>query len=526
LSSGHAIASVDGNGSVIAACDVLGRTPLFWRQVGGGEAYLSNVPRLLKTLDTDRYELQLRSDTLASLQVNAQIWGSGAFYEDAELLPTGHLVSAHQGSMTLSKLDDFWWDCEPGREPEMCDYEESAEILTKTFDSIARMTSRDFILGLSGGKDSRLLATYAAESGLAGRLRFFTSGLDGSPEFDVAQRLASMLGIDWESRISAPSGSSPEEILTRLEAQVGRYDAMLLPVAGFAHSHQSSEALEIAGFGGEVLRGGLAKQFRTNPLADYKEAMRRWPAYHLGPDPLGVIQTRTLQTFEELTAGWVRNQSVSNLPLTRLPEKYFADYRVPWHQGLAWAHSAVRQSLDPLVNHDVLRNHLRLGPKAGVSEMAHFSLLMARSPDAARIPFVNDSWNAELSRHVDTQLFPKDVVPVRSPDTSIRPMGWSLLESQRLMTEVMLESMPSELFDSYRVPELAQICLGPPIDWNSQKAIQAFTLIGLHLRLSGRYSVPRDGLKTAVRIDCSERAELWRRHLVESGLKLASGVGD
>jgi hypothetical protein len=294
LGAAHFRNTVSGTYSVISACDdriiavtdPCGRYPIFYARKGD-EIFICNYPPVFSYIDSE-FAWHLNGQAGRSLAVHAQIWGSETCFKSVRLLDPRQVHLFEEGNKTSSEIDFNWHDfggeypLGPGQ------YAEAAESVLNAFKAIGHlMDGKPVNLGLSGGKDSRVMAAYAKKAGL--NVSFFTSGISGSPEFGVAQQVAGKLGTVTEIRETDPAAQAPNLHWDGFRYHVGRYHAQLLPTAGSKGPHRGAPNVEITGFGGEIYRRGISKQFVSAPIRNWPDARNRWPQYHVPQDALGML---------------------------------------------------------------------------------------------------------------------------------------------------------------------------------------------------------------------------------------------
>jgi asparagine synthase (glutamine-hydrolysing) len=146
---------------VIAARDPLGVRPLFYTRY-------------------DTNSIAFASEAKALLVMNSEI----------HVFPPGHVYDSY--------IDDFasyyntYWDIVPGRQHTYVG--DLKQIFIDAVNTRLDNTDRDIGFLLSGGLDSSLIASIAAEK--LGKIKTFSIGLEGSPDLVAARTVAKYLDTD------------------------------------------------------------------------------------------------------------------------------------------------------------------------------------------------------------------------------------------------------------------------------------------------------------------------------------------
>jgi len=482
------------NDEVLCFTDICGRCPLFYKKVVGGYA-VANSPLLLSSVggDGDTSSWNLSGRAAESLLVHSQIWGDSLLYPGVKLLePRFGLSCTTDGERFFEISPSVWreYGGEFAKGPKQ--WSEASDALQDSFKAVSYLTGgKQVTLGLSGGKDSRVMAAYSVACGV--NPHFFTSGIKGSPEFGVAKSVAKELGSHTEIRESDPLNVQKGASLEGFKHHVGRYDGMLLPVAGSRSSHKGSVQVEVTGFGGELYRGGISKQFVNRSLVNWEDAATRWRNYHVPQDALGVVSARTRDRDGRWMADWVSFMRESGMPLQALPELFFSQYRVPLHQGLASVASGAKLSIDPLIHPKIHAVHNSFGQFAGSTEMTHASLLWTVNPRLLSIPFLKDSWSAKLLPKFKGFELAQVQVAAGLSDRHVRPMPWDFFkENRKKMIQITELPDSGPIFDLVSKKKWLRwlaVSSGPE---STPQANQAFVILGLLLRLNGLGKRPYD----------------------------------
>ncbi|MFP4692725.1 MAG: hypothetical protein ACLFM2_02570 [Halothece sp.] len=144
-------------------------------------------------------------------------------------------------------------------DPEL--YDQLASTLVDTVFAIGSQNS-SLTLGLTGGKDSRLLFSAFLNSGLF--FKCVTNGYSEHPDVLLAQRIAQYYNIEHELKTPGGKGESSTTIQRKVVSDIAESifmtEGMLHPWKTICLPRDNmSNSSTVSGFGGEILRGGFAK---------------------------------------------------------------------------------------------------------------------------------------------------------------------------------------------------------------------------------------------------------------------------
>jgi asparagine synthase (glutamine-hydrolysing) len=179
------------------ARDRLGVKPLVYAQSNGAFAFASEIKALVASGLVER---ALDAAALPHYLSTFAVPEPYSLVRGVRRLRAGHALVVDQTGVR----EERWWDCalpedDPGRGAES--YREEVEELLA--DAVRRRLVADVPVGvlLSGGIDSRLMATFARDA--TGGLRSFTLGFDGAggDERAAARRIAQAVGADHREEV-------------------------------------------------------------------------------------------------------------------------------------------------------------------------------------------------------------------------------------------------------------------------------------------------------------------------------------
>ncbi|HYD60717.1 MAG TPA: asparagine synthetase B family protein [Noviherbaspirillum sp.] len=183
-------------GRVIAAVDHLRSIPLFYG-VANGSAYVSDDAEWVRNAVGNKEMDPLARD---EFKLTGYVTGSQTLYPDVKELQAGELllVDTTQGRPVVATARYFQYDHFPSvQADEGLLREKLDERLHAAVHRLAAWAGgRQIVIPLSGGYDSRLVATLLCRIGYPNMLAF-TYGVPGNKEAEYSRQVAQALGLKW-----------------------------------------------------------------------------------------------------------------------------------------------------------------------------------------------------------------------------------------------------------------------------------------------------------------------------------------
>ncbi|MBZ5735894.1 hypothetical protein K8Z61_15475 [Nocardioides sp. TRM66260-LWL] len=245
-------------------------------------------------------------------------------------------------------------------------------------------------LGLTGGRDSRLMLALLADRGIEVDAR--TSGLPGDPDVVVASRVAATLGIPH--RITPPRGAEIDEggvvvdVRGRVKEAIVLADGMLSAYdrVGRVGERYDARRAPFGGTGGEILRGYYAAAVKdpADPLA---------VASYLRGRVLGSVRNLTADArlaYEAEVAPWTI--AASQQGPAALEDFYVRQRTGRWTGAARHAASIGCSARRPFLDHEVIRAVRAVDLHERMSERLVATLLGELAPALRDVPFAGRRW--------------------------------------------------------------------------------------------------------------------------------------
>jgi asparagine synthase (glutamine-hydrolysing) len=228
---------------LVLARDRFGIKPLYIAELDGGLAFSSEIRPLLALGADATPDLEAHSDFLSF----GYVPGTATAVAGIRALAPGHVLVWEDGRIT----ERSYVDVGPVPSPDLeATIEEAVRIHLRADVPLAVL--------LSGGLDSSLIGSLAAEH--TGTLHTFSVGFGeaGFDELEPAREVARLIGSDHREVIVRPSAADDlPEIVARLEEPLA--DASAIPLYYVCRAAAEHVKVALAGEGGDEVFGGYAR---------------------------------------------------------------------------------------------------------------------------------------------------------------------------------------------------------------------------------------------------------------------------
>lgn len=369
---------------VALTCDRMGSYAAYARRLPGGAVALGNSPAALAALPP---RALTDPEALEDFLVAGWIFGGSSPWAGVERLPpgrstaTGGVLRPSSGRLVDPAL-------EAAARPVHRDVEAGADLLRGTLAAVGRDARGPVELGLSGGRDSRVVLAAAVAAGL--RPHTYTLALAEDPQFpdtgDVvaARRVAAELGLDHEVRVTTTDVDRSERWLRAVTGGVSAMDATPSTVEprGRTPVVLTGAAVELG-----WLTHGLALTTAPAETA-IRGSVAAW--IHRFPGHLGTAGAygRTLARGMRGPREWHE----AGLPSALLAEAFFAFERTAnWAAPTHFAYAPFFDAVSPGWSADLLPILWSLDARDRELDRWRRGMIRALCPEIERLPFSGGS---------------------------------------------------------------------------------------------------------------------------------------
>ena len=232
-------------------------------------------------------------------------------------------------------------------------YDEMTEELLESVRAL-RTFGKPIELGLTGGKDSRLLAAAFEYTGV--EIQTFSVGWENHPDVILGRKIAERLKLNHMSiSPSVPNSTTLKtDPLARTCKAIYANDGMVNSwVAAPTEPKNVVKKLRVTGQGGEFYRGGWLKNPDVYKQVNTKGA-KLFVLDKLSPHRRFLARSY-IEPYEQFLIGLVKSYR-HHLPMEALLERAFAmSYGLHWAPGTYRMYDSFMPRCDPMINNRLLR---------------------------------------------------------------------------------------------------------------------------------------------------------------------------
>ncbi len=314
-------------------------------------------------------------------------------YQNVKVLaPNTQLTLSLQG-VYINPLDETDIQFE---NPDAAFFDKLSNTLLESFQPVKKHSVK-ISLGITGGKDSRLMAALLKSADID--FETSTSGFPDEPEVLVGQMVAKALRIPHKVEIPVLQESDEEQYLTydilaRTRDCLFITDGML---SAYENTNRNkrfhSNKVRLGGHGGELLRGGFAKNMRNcdpNRVKEYFE--NRFLRYAF------FYQFEPLKLYRQDLFDWLDSQP-DWMKLYDFGAAYYLNYRCGrWSVAGVSALSTGHHFYAPFFEAKLIKMIQPLPSLYIVNEELVYNLMKRLAPELVDIPFYKQRWGFEAKK--------------------------------------------------------------------------------------------------------------------------------
>lgn len=362
--------------------------PIYWSEnndviVVGNRAILVH----LISMNIDRPEYNISS--FASFLNNGYYADEKTPFEKLNILPVNSKITIQNQKVTISQIDNTLnnlYSIKPNHEF----YDEITDDYINSFKPLLNH-DQQFSLGLTGGKDSRLIV--AALNNLGVDLQLFTNGYEDTPDVIVAKNIASILNKEHITRNPSKNNSEfiIEDIGIRAKNMIQNSDGMLFAYEGMSVSNEFNfSKVQLGGQGGELLRGGFAKDLTIESRKRLEQLFNlrfgRFQKY-LNPE--------LSNHYSDFNKEYIQ-YNLRNLSVNDVLNKHYLEFKCGrWSAAGRTGYTSGFFSYAPMFDAKLVRKAQLLETQYGADDSLIYNILMRLEPRLLDIPFAGDRWNFE-----------------------------------------------------------------------------------------------------------------------------------
>ena len=369
--------------------DFSGLTPNYWAR-RDGLTVIGNKPGIV-ALGLGESVPDMRA--LSWLIGHANIFGTATPLAGVHQIEPETLIRARRGlSPRMTLLPTVWPDRDAVLTGNVADAEWDEITHHLIENTRAALACSDTAkLGLTGGKDSRLVLALASAVRDKSGIETFTNGHADNPDVETATHVARHFGVR-HAMIAPKSGpAAPSAAFwPKLAAHCARFDSLICPWDGLTGNLNGTQMV-FTGFGGELFRGSHVVALKKNPPNSVQEAQATWNSnYHQPFDPLKLLRPGHIAHQRAWLDDWIADNPSH---LTVLPEKFYVFNRLGHSTGPLMQFVPGRIKLSPLLSRQAARQFFRFSREIRIAEMLNYQVIRRLAPELNAIPYMKQVWS-------------------------------------------------------------------------------------------------------------------------------------
>jgi hypothetical protein len=286
------------------------------------------------------------------------------------------------------------------------------DAITDELQAASNLDADEWVIDLTGGKDSRLMLAVALLAGIAGRFSFMTVGPESLGDVRVARQVADEFGLDhrWGIDRHAPHDDPyPGRARRFTEATTGLVSMWHAKSAG-----PDTGRVRVSGSFAEVLR--THQPVAGTPPDAHVLAARQVRRFESRAMPL--LDADLVARFGERVLAEFTDDPTGGAPPLDVLETFFARNRTRkfWGPMLSMERD---QRIWPLVNRETVGAAFAIGGHDRQLERVHYDIIRRASPRLVDMPFAGPGWARELTGEPDP--VPTSPDPAGDAARAVRP---------------------------------------------------------------------------------------------------------
>ena len=445
----YAVVELSPAGHGIALSDPLGFRCVYYGENDDVVAISSRAALVAKAL-TGPGERPTRDPECVSWQAfTTYLVGGSTGYKDVHVAPSGGSVILRPDASLMVTKTAPWLPGDGARKSELDEVVERVTAdISETLRAVLDVPASRHVIGLTGGKDSRVLLAVALASGLADRFDFETVGPPALADVQVAEELAQAFGLRHESKFFGMR--PPEPYDERIRSFVAG-TAGMVNLWDIEASSPVRDEIRVTGLCGEILRTFRPNKPVIGSTADLLDEFRPQLRTRLGllkPEVAAQLRERAISELFDVA-------DVTAKP-HELFDSFFPRSRMRFSRIGPREEVTKDHRIAPLYSIDAIRAAFSLGGSARRDEVLHFEIIRRSSPELARHRFAGPGWNEATA----ARLSPSSFADEPSPQVKVKATSSTVDKAQSLMQRIQGRTLPNAPAFTVPFSRIARVRLG------------------------------------------------------------------
>lgn len=362
--------------------------PVYWSE-GPGLTVVGTRALLVHLIATGRDRPDYDLGSLPSFLCAGFFADETTPFRGVRVLPANSELRVDGSKAIVDAIDDSLARSTSG-EPA---FDEIAETLVRACRPLALLPGA-VSCNLTGGKDSRLVAAALRRAGVS--FVAATGGHESNPDVQIGRRVAETLRVAHSvvtPRLERSAGEEVVRVDLSSRACDGLFatDGMLSAYENASTSRQFDPSkVTLGGHGGELLRGGYAKNVKGR---DLEAVLRFFESAFLGTEPY--LRPDVAGSYRQFLQGWVALQPAGTEPVELL-DRFYLLYRCGrWSAAGRAAYSRSRRLVQPLFDNALVKLVQRVPCRVRADDRLVHAMLEHLAPELIDVPLAGDGWKLQ-----------------------------------------------------------------------------------------------------------------------------------
>ncbi len=413
---------VDQNGVIAVDFDPLLSIPLFFATKESISVISDRMSACAAIVQASEFD-QMFSSWISSIGFSV---GENTPYTQVRRATVGSSIRAVGGALSFTQSTDLW-----GHHANL----PLVERITRYKQSAVKalelaVKDQRLRVGLTGGKDSRLLLALLMEADLHHKVDFFVfdfaSDKGGAADAIVARNISERFGlnIDIQPRTTATTEApSFDALLTNLRTHTFVSDGLAGGWDRVSSAKQPSKQISINGLYGEVLKHFFKGSAPVEEGYSLETTI-------LSYDPFSAFKEETKQNLSDHLKGQMEFFSPAKANSRDISDVFYCTQRLPnWAAYHFSCQRFWRREVAPLYNREILSLPFCVPYTDRKDTWLHFEIINQISQDLAGMAFALDNWSPRFCKSPD---------PVKNPEGVPKHGGWqyAVVHSDELRKQI------------------------------------------------------------------------------------------
>lgn len=308
-------------------------------------------------------------------------------YKGTQIVPGNSCITISNEKIHIKKIDNY--------SDSMYTIDANNQFLDEITDNIVKSLSvlkkhnTTFELGLTGGKDSRIIAS--AMKFLNLDFTTYTNGFEEHPDVIIAKKISDVLNVNHTCILPSKQNSYINVNLEkRVKDTIIASEGMIYAYENIALATKFNNRVNIGGQGGELLRGGFAKGLKI----DNDKELKKFITNKIDSKSI-FFNSEIDKIYKKNISEYIEENMTANGYLDILNKVYLEMRTGMWSGAARKAYTTSNYVYSPFFDNKVVRKSQMLKTEEALSEIVFYGILERLNHKLLEIPFADQRWHFE-----------------------------------------------------------------------------------------------------------------------------------